>query len=1525
MKRLRERWRRMPRLARWPIALFAWLVGLRLALALLLPLVAGWVARSYGLSVDWQRLSLSLRSGQLELRGLSLTPRYAGDKHEPAAPWLTLERLHADLALGDLLSGDGIRFQRLELDGLMLRVERRADGSIPWLEAFASTQAPEPLPQEHGPLKPLELRAPLRIDHLRVSQLVLQVEDRALPDAPERRLVVGIRGDDIGYVERDGTLKIQASSPGILEQLELELHEHSNASAAALDVGLALRGFDPTPLAAYLAALGLAPDAKAIEARAQFALELRPAPENPRALALLLDLRECALESDGAQAFGLERAKLAFSELGPGIARGLRVELAGLRMRARRNAVGELCLGGLRSIPAPDAPASSPGAVAPLRWSLAGLELERAELELRDESAAAPEPQRIEIESLSLGAFDPEATSAKTTVELTARAGGTLRELKLHGAFEREGPQSSAELSFSALGLELPQGPPLDLEGGGSMHFERGADGVWTGSGSSAPLRVGAQAGMQRAAFEGLRFDPARSALSIASLELAGLDGRLPQAVLGPLGIEVGWKQAQLKGGFDGAIVDGKLSAHLRGLQFTDGEQRHASVEEIALEDCKLAAGLRELGALRVKGVACQLGRDEKGGLLALGLRSAPSPAAQTAAAPAAPAELRLPKLPQLGSSGIDIEGVHLHWTDRAQGRTVDCTLESQLHCPAFAAGQPVPFRIELHADALLEQLALEGQLTLAPERIALEGKVSAHGLAPTFAGYLPPGIELRSASDALAFGFHALAEPAGESGLRAKFELSQLSWGEAQQPARLSFERATLDLPQVSPQAIEIGELSLRGLRATALKSADGSLVLGGLHLVPAPPETSAPSAPSAPPPPLPRIALGKLELELSSLELRDETLEAAAQPLVFAGSLTTETPLVLADLAPEALPPLQFVLRGSAAPLASKLELRVALEQWLVEPHFELHFLAQGLRGAALAELDPRLAARIDGSGLEQGELEAQLSGSFSFARKGLGRFDLQRPFAAELALEKLALRASPGGEVLAGLERAEALIPRIDLRTGSVRAKSIEITRPMLRAERSAEGLHICGLLLRKASALAPEAAEVPRLAPASPEPLPEIGVARISVNGLDFLYVDRSVEPPLSLPLTDLELELRGLSTRALYERRSLLLEASLRSGAVQLPPHGDVQAESERELFSGCELKGRLALFPETSGRFQLALEDLQLTPFRPLAEPHGVHLEDGRLGLSLGGHFSTGNGLSLDSVAVLSELEISENENGPLQSALGLPLPLQATLALVRDLEGNVRIPTRIALESDSISKAQILEALLTSISTILTRAILSSPFRVVSGLAGSVGVHAGAKGAAAPELLLGFDEGSAQLEGLSEGTRLQLSGKLSADDRVHLVLEHTFSEADLARVRVLANPELEECRELSQRLRLKKAELARARAEAAAGLRVELAVGRTREAQAGSARLRELDAELGRSEDALDRVHEFLAEGAQRREPARLRAAARALAHQRLERVRSSLLEVGIDPARIELKSLRLDAGEAPRGSVHVRLLRDI
>ena len=81
--------------------------------------------------------------------------------------------------------------------------------------------------------------------------------------------------------------------------------------------------------------------------------------------------------------------------------------------------------------------------------------------------------------------------------------------------------------------------------------------------------------------------------------------------------------------------------------------------------------------------------------------------------------------------------------------------------------------------------------------------------------------------------------------------------------------------------------------------------------------------------------------------------------------------------------------------------------------------------------------------------------------------------------------------------------------------------------------------------------------------------------------------------------------------------SQLARARDASGRPQRPQRP--QSESERDLFASCDLTGRVQLFPQSAARIHLALEELQLVPFRPLTEPRGVHHEEGALDLSLCG------------------------------------------------------------------------------------------------------------------------------------------------------------------------------------------------------------------------------------------------------------------------------------------------------------------
>src|SRR5262249_14982131 len=123
------------------------------------------------------------------------------------------------------------------------------------------------------------------------------------------------------------------------------------------------------------------------------------------------------------------------------------------------------------------------------------------------------------------------------------------------------------------------------------------------------------------------------------------------------------------------------------------------------------------------------------------------------------------------------------------------------------------------------------------------------------------------------------------------------------------------------------------------------------------------------------------------------------------------------------------------------------------------------------------------------------------------------------------------------------------------------------------------------------------------------------------------------------------------------------------------------------------------------------------------------------------------------------------------------------------------------------------------------------------------------------------------------------------------------------------ANPAAADCLAISARMRQRKAELLRAREQVAAAARVHYSVGRADAAREATDRIRAFDRELGELEDSLDRVHDLLRPGSDRKKDQRTRGAALAIAAERLESVKAELVRRGIPASRIEIRRPRYEA----------------
>ncbi|MCE9593898.1 MAG: hypothetical protein K8S98_06875, partial [Planctomycetes bacterium] len=821
---------------------------------------------------------------------------------------------------------------------------------------------------------------------------------------------------------------------------------------------------------------------------------------------------------------------------------------------------------------------------------------------------------------------------------------------------------------------------------------------------------------------------------------------------------------------------------------------------------------------------------------------------------------------------------------------------------------------------------------------------------AGALAAYLPPGVAVEMENGNARFDASIGSGQVLVLGQLANGELGTWSAGRSADVALRDFAltegdatlakfdkvelKSAIDLAAGS---FEVEALDVSGAELTARRTSDGTLHAAGIALSAAPTSSTPVEAtpeptvatPSAGPT---RLALTKGNLELARLEFVDESSGANAEPIVLSARAKIAD-LVLAG-AKASAPPMRVDVEGAAAPFCDRWSTSFVFAEADGEPELDTHFALDGLHGDALTRAWPKLAAQLDGSGLANGTVRASAKMRFRATRRPDRAPDLTQPFGAEIEIGPLELRATPDGEVLAGLEGGRVEIAKIDPKSGDVAIRSIELVKPRGRVRRDAEGVHALGLTLRVPPTAITEAppseAPAPELVTQIAAPTTsasELTIDRLSISGLDFELVDATGTPPATVPLVDLDFELRRFSTRALTEPKAFYFNAFVTAGKVDVPRRvesdsllegvvdavggvlegeGDEQVTLEqRPLFEEVALAGRITLFPEVRGWVNVGVSSLELSNFRGLAESTGLTLGDGLLDESVRARLQGAQGVSIASRSTFSYLALSEPSGGPISRYLTLPAPLDTVLFLMKDAEDQHKLSVDVRVGADGLSTSELVSAAIGAVTQVIARAVASAPLRLL----GAVGGLFGGDEAVAPTddtLALEYPAGVATLGEREEEQLERLIQRFGDDDRFVFAVQQSLSKADLARAAALANPSADDCRELSARLRRNKSELVRRREELAARARVDYAIGRERESADATLALRGLDRELGSNEDALDRVHELLRPGAERRRDQRTKAALLQVAIERVARLKARLVERGVAADRMEIRSIR-------------------
>ena len=1424
-----------------------------------------------------------------------------------------IEGLGLDRAKIDLRrEGDGnLAVSSIEVLAPRGRVDLAADGALGALgvelRAKPATTAPPQAPQANA----VASRGALRVDRLHLQGGDFRAVDHRVEPSTELQLAVD--EFDLGDLRLDPrapdararvTAKLRV--PEVAEAIDVTAELTPFATRRAAKVDVRASGITLARLAPHLRRAGLQPQLKDGVLTLHAEASTRSGADDATLADLTLgpirfadgDTTLVGLQRVGVQGLVAVRSRTRVED----------VEISGLAVPLRIGANDALEFAGLRSVaaqaspaatePAPPAPSTPPPALLP-RFELGVLRVRDTELRILCDTVDPPldfRPQQIEVDVTDLGLGGAPRADAMDEARVRVRvvAPTLADELVLNGTIRsRPGP--------------LDLGVLCEMSGSRIV------------AGPLAPL-----------------------------LARAGIDCRLASGRAHAV-LEATAKQQQ-----DGTL---EATAALREVAFADGgDTPFVALSALHVEHVRIAGPAIDVGPITIDAPQLELGRDADGALRVGPLRILPREGAGTAAAPA-PAPSAPSPLPQLTLAGVTLRGARIGWSDATPSPAIETALALDAQIGALRLGtgaEPTDFVVTAHSDGAIDRLTLSGKVNPDPSDLRLEVALRGEGLrAGPLASALPPSVHVDWQTGRLAADAELRVTQLAQGGIAVDAFVHDVSLADGDTALR-TLERLALRAPRIDQLGGEIAvqEITSQGLSCDVERDPEGALHLLGMRFLPATtaaprPVEPSPAVPAPIPAPaaLPHVVVERLDLGIARLRFTDHAAGAEGVPLDSSLRVFTSGPLTLCDKQPEALAPLELRVEGRAAPLLDQVALDLSFAPWQPEVHVAAKLRATGIHGGELGKLMPSLAERIDASTLGDGTAQLDLIADVDLHRRHPTDIDLGRGFGVELELRDIALRATPDGEVLAGIQSITVDAPRIAT-DGSARIDLIDVAGITARGTQTAEGLTLAGITLKEppappaqdgaATAAEPaRPATPPAAAPSTPRP--EVRVGELSVRGIDFLFRDETSTPPMVLPLDSLDVEVRGFTTRTLTDGVPFRFTASLGAGKVDLPERiessslitgflgaavGAVTGSSDdrnlvqRPLLDEIAVDGNLALGPALSGRVRASVSGLELGAFRGPARKSKVEIGDGVVESGVTLQFLGENGLRTDGSIGFNNLSVSEPAGGPISTYLKLPAPLDTVLFALQDQNGDIRIPFKLRIDQGGLSSGQIATAAITALGKVIADAVAAAPFRAVGIVTGLFGLGGKAPSLAEQKVEVVFDTGDAAVSANARAQLAPLIDLLAGDESIALVVQQKLSAADLQRAQERANPTPEEARTLADRLRRGIATVQREREEAVAHLRATIGAGDPRSGWLENRHLRAIDAQLASLSNSLDRVLTLLRPGADRRADRRTRDAAIDLGTARLEEIRQTLLTLGGPTLadRIELRPARVTDPDADK-----------
>jgi hypothetical protein len=428
------------------------------------------------------------------------------------------------------------------------------------------------------------------------------------------------------------------------------------------------------------------------------------------------------------------------------------------------------------------------------------------------------------------------------------------------------------------------------------------------------------------------------------------------------------------------------------------------------------------------------------------------------------------------------------------------------------------------------------------------------------------------------------------------------------------------------------------------------------------------------------------------------------------------------------------------------------------------------------------------------------------------------------------------------------------------------------------------------------------------------MPEIRIDRFLVDGADVRVEDRAVDPPLIVPVNAMDVEVRDLSTTALYEDKPIRFSAIAGAGKVSLPARSTesapaTQESEQRELFSQFASSGSVSLYPVLHGYTKTAINGVDLAAFKGEAGALGVDLTSGIFDADINTRFRDEGSMDLQYKLVLTDLHLTEPEHGPIQRHFGLSVPLDVVIAALRDPDGGLTISQTVPVEHGKISAGEVFGAAMSAVGQLMVTGAVSAPLKVAGGVGEALSGGPKQQSNEAVSVRVPFKPGDVSISQPAQQSIDQLIALLKKDKNAQATIKSALSPADQTLADERANPRPEDCRALAEKLRADRAKMSADRAVLAARAAAEMASSAP-QAPSTLQQLRDLDKQMAQTDETMDGLYDMLRPGAANQASRRAKAAGIKIAELRLNGVRDALMAANLPEATDRIRTASASAG---------------